>query len=220
MLTTTNTKSTSVISCLFLPALLGLIFHPATSAQENSSQRQKKSTQQLKLEYAQLNLKLKETELKLAEQYNQKYKDKAPTGLKGKNRKLTLEMALFSPVYLERLQSNVDIARNQLKSIQSQSTGSHEQLRKKYAEEKVRVAKMKLEALLKKSEKRLDVPKLEITRHQLEYQLAKLQLELMGNPEHLLTLVDSLQRQIDNLGATVIAQDQRMIDIEQRLLNH
>ena len=183
-------------------------------AQDNESPKQKKSAQDLRLEFASLSLKLAETELKLAEQVNREIEESMPSAITGNEREHILNMKRISTTSIERLKSNVAIAEVQLALANSPSTGNPEKLQLRYAEERIRLAKVKLDAIKADKLRGLTVPDLKIVRQDLKYQMAKLDRELLGNPEHLLTLVDSLQRQIDQLRENAMRQDQRITAVE------
>ena len=92
---------------------------------------------------------------------------------------------------------------------------SSEKIRQYYANEKKRLAKLRLE--LKKHQKAdgLKMENLEITRLELQYRMAQLKLELLGSPENLLNVIDSLQRQLDQVNEELITHDQRLSAVEQ-----
>ena len=186
------------------------------NAQEESSPVQPKSMYELKIEVANVNLKLAETELRLAKQYNREVMQSVPATATEQERNTLKLMQQISESSMERLNSNFEIAREQLAQAVRPSTGSHAKIRKRYAEEKIRLAKVRLDAGLEAKADGLPVKDLEITRLELQYHLAQLKLELLGDPEHLLTLVDSLQRQIDHLSEEFMAHDQRITAIEDR----
>lgn len=186
------------------------------NAQEESSQVQPKSMYDLKIEVATVNLKLADTELKLAEQYNREVTQALPATATEQERNTVKLIQQISESSMERLKSNVEIAREQLAQAVRPSTGSPEKIRKRYAEEKIRLAKVRLDAGQAAKADGLPVKDLEITRLELQYRLAQIKLELLGNPEHLLTLVDSLQRQIDHLSEELMAHDQRITAMEDR----
>ncbi len=189
------------------------------SALANDAPPQEISTDELKLEYAQLNLQLVETELKLAEQFNLELEAGIPTNVTAEQRSQILRGKQVTESALERLRSNVAIAREQLAQATTPSTGSPEKIRLRYAEEKIRLAKTKLDALQADKMAGKPVRELEITQLELKYKLAQLKLKLLGSPEYLLEIVDSLQRQIDQLGEEFMVHDQRISAIEDHVDN-
>ena len=183
-------------------------------AQESSPAKQEKSAHELRLEYASLSLKLAETELKLAEQFNRELEQSIPWTVTEIEREHILNMKRISKTSIERLKSNISIAKTQLALANSPSTGNPEKLQKRYAEEKIRLAKINLDAIKADKLRGKEVPDLQIVREDLKYRMAQVDLALLGNPEHLLTLVDSLQRQIDQLREGMMRQDQRITAVE------
>jgi molybdopterin converting factor small subunit len=115
---------------------------------------------------------------------------------------------------VERLRSNLEIARQQREQAKMPSTGDVEKIRKKYAEEKVRLAEINLAAMHKYKEKGLPVKDGDIKRLELKLRQAQLSRQLLDSPENLLEIVDSLQRQVDQLHEELIQQDQRLSSIE------
>ncbi len=185
--------------------------------QEENSQQDEKSSNELRLDYAMSNLQLAETELKLAEQFNKELADSMPSSIPrftDEFKQQILNKNRIADTTLARLKSNLQIGRVQFDLAKNPSTGSPEELRKRYAEEKVHLAKVKLDAVKAGKSAGKPVRDLEITRLQLMHQLAQLKLELLGSPENVLTLVDSLQRQIDQLSEEVLTQDQRITALE------
>jgi hypothetical protein len=186
--------------------------------QDENSQPQEKSASELRLEYARLNLRLVETELQLAQQYNRELSSKIPPGTSAAQRQKMIKMMQVPATAIARLNSNIEIGKLQLAEAESPSTGSPEKIRKQYAEEKVQLAKINLDAARANKAAGVPVRDLEIARLKLIYELAQLKLELIGSPENVLTLVDSLQRQIDRLSEEMLSQDQRITALEERLI--
>ncbi len=183
-------------------------------AQENGTLKQQKSAEELRLEHARLNVQLAETELKLAIQANQELEESIPSSITGAERQKILNMKRISKASIERLKSNVAISKSQLSMAESPSTGNAEKLRIRYAEEKIKLAKINLDLIKAEKLQGKGIPDLQIIREDLKYRLALIHLELLGNPENLLTIVDSLQRQVDQLREDMIAQDQRLSAVE------
>lgn len=182
--------------------------------QEQLPPKQEKSAEQLRLEYAKLSLQLAETELKLVEQVNQELEASVPSAVTGIYRKKILNMKRISNTSIERLKSNVAIGKAQLSMASAPSTGNPEKLRLRYAEEKIRLAKINLDAVKAEKLAGKEINELWIVREDLKYRMALVNRELLGSPEHLLTIVDSLQRQIDQLREDMITQDQRISAVE------
>ena len=55
---------------------------------------------------------------------------------------------------------------------------------------------------------------LELRRLALKYRLAQLNVQLLENPANFVTLMDSMQRQIDRLGDEILTLDQRITRLE------
>ena len=187
-------------------------------SQDADSQQPNVLAAELKVRYARLHLELVETELKIAEEYNRELIKSLPSTATAIQRQKMLAMKQIPKTSIARLQSNIEIGQVQLAHAESPSTGSPEVIRKRYAEEKVRLAKTKLDAAIARKAAGFQMRDLEITRLDLVYQLAQLKLELVGSPENILTLVDSLQRQIDRLSEELLSHDQRITGLEERFL--
>jgi hypothetical protein len=185
-------------------------------AQEDSPQTEKKSPRELRLEYAKANLELEENELRLAEQWNARVAETLPTGASKSEQELLLKMRQIPSAIMERLKSNVAIAREQLQQAMSPSTGATEKIRQRYAEEKVRLAEVNLAAMRADKARGLPVDPLELRRLELRHRLAKLKLELLSNPESVMEILDSLQRQIDRQTEQLMNHDQRITALEDR----
>lgn len=199
-----------VLSTIFIATMCG----PLCQGQDSQSPVRKKSAQELKVEHARLTLQLAQVELDWAEEVNRKLEQTLSTALSKTEREQILNMRKISNTSIERLKSNVSVGRAQLDLANSPSTGNPEKLQLQYAKEKIRLAKVNLDAL--KADKRdgKSVPTFELERAELIHRMAKIDLELLGNRDHLATLVDSLQRQIDQIREGMIRQDQRITAVE------
>ncbi len=190
---------------LFSSAVSGLLFSQDSEA---------KPAQVLRTELAGVSLELAEVELQLAEEFNREVGSVLLTNLSKEDRESYIRNRQLPQVIVERLRSNVEIARQQREQASSPSTGDVEKIRKKYAEEKVRLAEIQLETMRRYREKGLPVKDGEIRRLELKLQQAQLNRRLLDSPENLLEIVDSLQRQVDRLNEELIRHDQRLSAVE------
>jgi hypothetical protein len=172
------------------------------------------SAQVLRSELAGVGLELAEVELKLAEEFNNEIESVLLANLSKEDRESYIRNRRIPEVIVERLRSNVQLARQQREQAKSPSTGDVEKIRKKYAEEKIRLAEIQLASARKQKEKGLPVKDGEIKRFELKLREAQLNRKLLDSPENLLEIVDSLQRQVDRLNEELIRHDQRLSAVE------
>jgi hypothetical protein len=189
---------------------------PSLAPGQVDSQEPEKSVYDLKVHYARLNLMLAESELQLAEQFNRELVESIPPTVPEAGRESILKLRQVSSPAMARLQSNIEMARQQLVLAQAPSVGNTEKIRRRYAEEKIRMAEAVLIDLRERKARGLAVRDLEIRHQELKLELAKLDLQLLDNPENLLALVESQQRQIDALREELIVHDQRITALEIR----
>ena len=149
----------------------------------------------LLVQYAKTNMELAKVELQQAMKINAESSNAVP--------RLTIE----------RLRSNVSVAKEQLREAELASYGGLERVRLRHAEEKIRVAKVALDSARKQAKDGL-VSELELTRLQLRYDLAELSLKLIKNPENFVTLLHHLEGQVNRLGEEILALDQRISKFE------
>ncbi len=168
----------------------------------------------LRVDVARTNLELAEVELKLAEDFNREVESVLLANVPPEDRESYIRIRSLPDVIIERLRSNVEIARQQVEQALMPSTGDVEKIRKKYAEEKIRLAEVNLGSLRQLRGKGLPVKEDELKRQELRLRLARLNRQLLDSPENLLEIVDSLQRQIDRLNEELIRQDQRLSALE------
>jgi hypothetical protein len=117
---------------------------------------------------------------------------------------------------LERLRSNLAVAREQFNEASLASSDGPERVRLRHAEEKIRLAKLELEAGEKlKSEGQIS--KLQLKRLELKYDVAKLNLSLIKHPETFVTLLHHVQGKVDRLGEELITLDQRISKLEESI---
>lgn len=203
---THNTVWQAFFAFLLLSGLSGSLL----CGQEN----QTKSSPNLRAELAQVSVELAEVELKLAEDFNREVESVLLANISKEDRDSYIRNRRLPDVMVERLRSNVEIARQQREQSRMPSTGDVEKIRKKYAEEKVRLAEIDLATMQKYREKGLPVKDGDIKRLELKLKQAKLNRQLLDSPENLLEIVDSLQRQVDRLHEELLRHDQRLSAME------
>lgn len=188
-----NTKRSMLKANLFLFAIL--FTAPACLGQQAADDSAEPSRYDLLVQYAKTNMDLAEVELQQAVNVNAKIPGVIP--------KFTIE----------RLQSLFAVAKEQFNEATMASYGGLERVRLRNAEEKIRLAKLALDAGHKQKADGLVTP-LELTRLQLKYDLAKLRRTLIQNPEHFVTLLHHLEGQVNHLGKEILALDQRISKLE------
>ncbi len=114
---------------------------------------------------------------------------------------------------VERLKSDLAIAQEHFRQALQESTGGPEQVRMRHAEEKVRLAKMDFEAA-QKLRQTDTISDLELKRLKLSHDLAKLNVAMLKNPRTFVTLMDSMQRQLDRFGEEILSLDLRITKLE------
>lgn len=196
-------------SCLALLLLLG-----SSSDSLLGQENEPKSNPNLRAELAQVSVELAEVELQLAEDFNREVESVLLANIPKEDRDSYIRNRRLPDVMVERLRSNVEIARQQREQSRMPSTGDVEKIRKRYAEEKVRLAEIDLATMRKYREKGLPVKDGDIKRLELKLRQAKLNRQLLDSPENLLEIVDSLQRQVDRLHEELIRHDQRLSAME------
>ena len=153
------------------------------------------SEHELAVLYTQTNLSMAELELQRALELN-----------KG-------EVKVIPRLAVERLRSNLAVAKEQYRQATLESSEGPKKVRLRHAQEKVRLAKVDLEAGLQLKELKA-LSEWEEKRLRLKYDLAKLNLALMQHPEGYGTLLDSMQRQLDRFGEEILTLDQRLTKLE------
>lgn len=195
-----------------IPALIWFFGSPVGALVAQDSEA--KPALALRTELAGVSLELAEVELKLAEEFNREVESVLLANVPKEDRESYIRNRQLPQVIVERLRSNVELARQQREQANSPSTGDVEKLRKKYAEEKIRLAEIQLATMHKHKEKGLPVKDGEIRRLELKLRQAQLNRKLLDSPENLLEIVDSLQRQVDRLNEELIRHDQRLSAVE------
>ena len=164
-------------------------------SQPSADNTPESSRYELLVQYAKTNLDLAKVELQQAVEINAESSGAIP--------RLTIE----------RLRSNVAVAKEQLSEAELASYGGQERVRLRHAEEKIRVAKLALDAGRKQAQDGF-VTELELQRLQLRYDLARLSLTLIKNPENFVTLLHRLEAQVNRLSEEILAIDQRISKFE------
>ncbi len=173
--------------------------NPLSFAQESTDESPSRTPTAVRYElivqHAKTNMDLAECELQFALEENKKIP------------------GLFPKLAIERLRSNLAVAREQYTEATLASIGGPEKIRLRHAEEKVRLAKLTLEKGQKLSSDGL-ISELELRRLQLKYDLAKLNLALINNPEKFVTLLYHLEAKLNLLGEEILTLDQRITNLE------
>ncbi len=164
-------------------------------AQESGEQPDGLDPYELAIQHAKTNLDLADVELKRHLEMNAKQSGVVP--------RLTIE----------RLRSDLAVAEEKYNQARLASTGGPERVRLRHAEEKVRVAKIDLDAG-RQLQKSGEIKSLEFKRLYLKHKLAELNLVLIQNPENYVTLMDIMQHQIDRMGDEILSLDQRLTILE------
>lgn len=195
-------------------ACLALLLWGSFSSSLCGQGNETKANPNLRAELAQVSLELAEVELQLAEDFNREVEAVLLANIPKEDRDSFIRNRRVPDVMVERLRSNLEIARQQREQARMPSTGDVEKIRKKYAEEKIRLAEINLAAMRKYKEKGLPIKDGDLKRMELKLRQAQLNRQLLDSPENLLEIVDSLQRQVDQLHEELIQQDQRLSAME------
>ena len=162
--------------------------------QETNDEFEQLSQYELMIQYTKLNRDLADIELQRA---------------LGRNEKLVT----VSRLTIERLRSSLAVAEEQYKQANLASTGGPEAVRLRHAEEKVKIAKMELEAGQRLSSTG-NIHRLDLQRLRLRYDLAQLRVVMLKNPDNFVTLMDSMDRRMDRLSDEILSLDQRLTALE------
>lgn len=199
------------------PACLALLLLSGSSLSALFGQEsENKANPNLRSELAQVSVELAEVELQLAEDFNREVESVLLANIPKEDRDAYIRNRRLPDVMVERLRSNLEIARQQREQARMPSTGDVEKIRKKYAEEKIRLAEVDLATVRRYKEKGLPVKDGDIKRLELKLRQAQLNRQLLDSPENLLEIVDSLQRQVDRLHEELIRHDQRLSAVEDK----
>jgi hypothetical protein len=114
---------------------------------------------------------------------------------------------------IARLQTDLNVAKEQYKQAVLASSGGTEKVRICHAEEKVRLARLDLESARKLDEEGAIRP-FAVKRAELKFELAELNLALLKNPQYYVTLIEAMQAQIDRHSEELLALDLRVTRLE------
>lgn len=191
------------------------IWGAAAVAQETAQPDAGPPLSELNQRHAKLNLELAETELAIAKQFNRELEDILAVNLPDELRTRTMKMKLIPKTAIERLKSNILIAKERVSIADSGSTGRSNQIRLRHAQEQARLIQMKLgEAIADRGVQSPAAQKLKIRKLQLQNEIAKLRLQLPDHPEYLIERIDILQWQIDSLADDFLQWEQRVAALE------
>ncbi len=183
------------------------------------AETQSPTMSELNLRYAILRLRVAEIELERAKLHNQEINDAISANLGGSLKEKSLKLKLIPDTTLERLQSNVEIAKERVDYASSGSTARPKQVQLRNAREKARLAEVRLNdaaagrSLLVKNQSKAQAD-LTVRRLELLLEIAKLRVELPDKPEYLVERVDILQWQLDSLTDDFMLLEQRIRALE------
>ena len=113
-----------------------------------------------------------------------------------------------------RLRSQVSVAEEHLRQTTVAATGGAEAVRRRHAEEQVRLAKMEFEAGKKLRTRTSNFSDLDLASLKLKYEVAKLKVELIDNPATYMTLMDSMEQRMDQFSEEILTLEQRIARLE------
>lgn len=164
-------------------------------AAQEATQIDRSTRYQLMVEYASTNLRLAEVELEYALEENAK------------------NAGMIPRITIERLRSNLSLARKQFEEATAASTGGLERIQLRHAEERIRLSKLDLQNGQRLYDEGM-VSALELQRLELKHDLAKLNLVLLKNPENFVTLLHHLESKVNRMGEEILMLDQRISKLE------
>lgn len=125
------------------------------------------------------------------------------------------EQNILPGLTLERVRSNLAIAKEQHSQAILSSTDRSTKIRLRHAEERLRLAKLLLESRQRLSDtSRLAA--LDLKRVELNHELARLNLRMVQNPGEVGSQMEYMQRQIDRFGEDLLWLDERLTRLESR----
>lgn len=125
------------------------------------------------------------------------------------------EQNILPGLTLERVRSNLVIAKEQHSQAILSSTDRSTKIRLRHAEERLRLAKLLLESRQRLSDtSRLAA--LDLKRVELNHELARLNLRMVQNPGEVGSQMEYMQRQIDRFGEDLLWLDERLTRLESR----
>jgi transcriptional regulator of nitric oxide reductase len=114
---------------------------------------------------------------------------------------------------IARLRSNLNVAEEQLQQTTLASTGGPEMVRLRHAEEQVRLAGMELAAWQQLRDQG-KIKELDLERLKLRLEVAQAKVDLMKTPGTFVTLMDSMERRLDQFGEEILVLEQRLAKLE------
>lgn len=199
---------------------------PVVGQEQEPVESQQPPLTELNKRFARLNYQLAQVELKIAQHHDAEFTRRiAEYGLLSpKDRANLINRRQLPSLVLERLNFNLAVAREILDHAESGSTDRAEKVKRRSAEEKIRLAELRLESegVAGKNKHVTDVEavahKLEMDRLRIMRDLARVRADMPEHPQYLVERVDILQWQIDRLGDQFMMVDQRLEAIEERLM--
>ena len=186
------------------------------SGQEQVAPRETLSSRDVQLQFAKTSLELAKVELCQADKYNRdlakSVESRVTLDEAGKSRMLTARQ--LPSATIERLKSNVAVAEEQLKQVKLASTEGSERVLLLYTEEKVRLAKIRLELAQASKVGDSENREMNVERAQLIHELARLRLTMLTNPGYLSGAMEALYLKTDRLSEDHVALEQRIAALE------
>ncbi|NND97374.1 MAG: hypothetical protein HKN47_08620 [Pirellulaceae bacterium] len=167
----------------------------ATCQAQETGQSAAATQYQLSVRYAETRMQLAEAELRIGLEMNQEIPRSVPV------------------ITIERLRSNLAVAKEQYDAAVAASIGGSERVQLKHAEEKIRLARISL-ASAEKMYREGMISGLEVERRKLKYELAKLNAVIIQNPDNFTTLLHYIEAKVDRMGEEILALDQRITRLE------
>lgn len=150
---------------------------------------------ELLLQYAKANLELSEVELQQMLQIVRRSPGAVPR------------------MTIERLESNVAVAREQYDEAVLASADRVERVRLQHAKERLRLATVELKDVQRAADEGV-IDELELKRVSLRYEMARLNLVIAKNPESFLTLLPYLESKVNRLSDEILELDKRLSKLE------
>jgi multidrug resistance efflux pump len=165
------------------------------TGQESAEPAAELSRYELAVKYAETRMQLAEVELRWALDMNQSIPGAIPK------------------IRVERLRSNLVVAKEQFNEATLASSGGPERVRLVHAEEKIRLARLDFETGERMRNQGM-ITALELERLRLKYELAKLNVEVLKNPDSFVTLLNYIEAKVDRMGDEILALDERISKLE------
>lgn len=214
------------VSAVVAGIVLCLLMYPA-SGEDKFGPDPASSSRELQLRYAQTKLKLAKLELQQAKKYNRALSQSVEdlVGLSEAEKGRVIASRRLSQATMERLHSNIKIAEERVEQAAQDSAGATESVLLAYAEEKLRLAELRLKLVQANHDRDSDVEiqKMNVDRARLKCELAQLQLDILNHPRSSNSEFEALSLVIDRLLEDYVALEQRVDTIEVRpsqLTNH